>query len=117
MIGQLDFPDNAPNLVEGKEFNTISTATGASGSAVLDFQRHASASLRGGYGEQSNSRMHRIFPSAQEGVTADIVIGQPGLHQQPGSELSIRAIDAAEAPRDSIKPTALVGGFVGGIFM
>ena len=78
VIGQLDFPDNAPNLVEGKEFNTISTATGFSGSAVLDF----SATPPHLYvADTANNRIlgYRNFSQAQEGVTADIVIGQPNF--------------------------------------
>ncbi|HYA18922.1 MAG TPA: hypothetical protein VEF06_15725, partial [Bryobacteraceae bacterium] len=77
VIGQLDFPDNAANLVEGKEFNTIAS-TGFSGSAVLDF---SAAPPHLYVADTGNNRIlgFKNFTSAQEGVAADIVIGQPNL--------------------------------------
>jgi uncharacterized protein (TIGR03437 family) len=77
VIGQLDFPYNAPNLVEGKEFSTVN-GTAFGGSAVLDL----SATPPHLYvADSSNNRILGFanFNSAQSGQRADIVIGQPNF--------------------------------------
>jgi len=77
VIGQLDFPYNAPNLVEGKEFDLAgSTSNGVSGSAVLDF----SASPPHLYvADTVNNRVlgFNDFRHLATGQRADLVIGQP----------------------------------------
>jgi uncharacterized protein (TIGR03437 family) len=75
VIGQLDFPYNAPNLVEGKEFSTVS-GSAFGGSAILDL----SATPPHLYvADTVNNRILGFanFASAQTGQRADIVIGQP----------------------------------------
>jgi uncharacterized protein (TIGR03437 family) len=75
VIGQLDFPYNAPNLVEGKEFSTVS-GSAFGGSAVLDL----SATPPHLYvADTTNNRILGFanFTAAQSGQRADIVIGQP----------------------------------------
>ena len=74
VIGQLDFPYNAPNLVEGKEFSSASGSFG--GSAVLDL----SASPPHLYvADSQNNRILGFanFTGVQTGQRADIVVGQP----------------------------------------
>ncbi len=77
VIGQLDFPFYAPNLVEGKEFHTVSAF---SGSAILD----SSASPPHLYvADTANNRVlgFKDFVHYQNGQPADLVIGQPDLHR------------------------------------
>jgi uncharacterized protein (TIGR03437 family) len=76
VIGQLDFPYNAPNLVEGNEFFTAGQLTSASGSAVLDL------SVTPPYLYVADTQNNRIlgfkdFTHAVTGQKADLVIGQP----------------------------------------
>lgn len=79
VIGQLDFPYNAPNLIVGAEFNLASSSSGgASGSVVLDYSAtppHLYVSDTG------NNRIlgFKNFTSYQNGNVADLVIGQPNL--------------------------------------
>lgn len=78
VIGQLDFPYGAPNLVVGNEFFTVESATQASGSAILDL----SATPPHLYvADTYNNRVlgFNNFTSAIDGQKADIVIGQPDL--------------------------------------
>jgi uncharacterized protein (TIGR03437 family) len=114
VIGQLDFPDNAPNLVEGKEFNTISTATGFSGSAVLDF----SATPPHLYvADTANNRIlgYKNFSQAQEGVTADIVIGQPNF---TSTEVNYPSGQSTQPnPTGLNQPTALVVDSSGDLYV
>lgn len=77
VIGQLDFPDTAPNLVEGKEFNLAGSLTsGISGSAILDLTA-TPAHLY--VADSGNNRIlgFNDFRHAIQGQKADIVIGQP----------------------------------------
>lgn len=73
VIGQLDFPYNAVNLVEGKEFNFTQGS-----SAVLD-QSATPAHLY--VADTLNNRIlgFKDFRAAQNGQKADLVIGQPDL--------------------------------------
>jgi len=78
VIGQLDFPYNAPNLVEGKEFFTAGSLSSASGSAILDL----SATPPHLYvADTANNRILGFddFTHAVNGQKADLVIGQPDL--------------------------------------
>ena len=78
VLGQASFTSNAPNLIEGKEFNftTSIAGTSLSGGMAID----ASSGTPHLYVADSNN--HRIlgFNDARRvtaGVAADIVIGQP----------------------------------------
>lgn len=95
VIGQLDFPYNAPNLVEGKEFNTVA-ASGLAGSAILDL---GSIPPHLYVADTGNNRVlgFRDFSKIQNGQKADLVIGQAdflhtginypsGLATQPSSQ-------------------------------
>ena len=78
VIGQLDFPYLAPNLVEGKEFDLSGSTSSASGSAILDYSStppHLYVS------DTLNNRIlgFNDFTHMQNGQAADIVIGQPDL--------------------------------------
>jgi len=78
VIGQLDFPDNAPNLTEGKEFNLAgaSLTSAISGSAILDVN---STPHHLYVADSGNNRIlgFNDFQHALAGQKADIVIGQP----------------------------------------
>jgi uncharacterized protein (TIGR03437 family) len=78
VIGQLDFPYNAPNLVIGQEFFTAGGASSVSGSAILDL----SATPPHLYvADTANNRVlgFKDFTSLANGQVADLVIGQPDL--------------------------------------
>ncbi len=77
VIGQLDFPYNAPNLVEGKEFDLAgSTSNGVSGSAVLDLSTSPPHLY---VADTLNNRIlgFNDFRHLTTGQRADLVIGQP----------------------------------------
>jgi uncharacterized protein (TIGR03437 family) len=77
VIGQLDFPDNAPNLTEGREFNLSGNLnSGISGSAILDIN---STPHHLYVADSGNNRILGFsdFQHAISGQKADIVIGQP----------------------------------------
>jgi uncharacterized protein (TIGR03437 family) len=80
VIGQLDFPYNAPNLITGAEFNfSGSSATGATGSMVLDY----SATPPHLYvADTGNNRVlgFNNFATYKNGQVADLVLGQPNLY-------------------------------------
>ncbi len=78
VVGQMDFPYNAPNLVLGKEFGFAGGTSGASGSAVLDY---SSSPPRLYVADTLNNRIlgFKNFNTMQNGQAADIVIGQPDL--------------------------------------
>jgi uncharacterized protein (TIGR03437 family) len=77
VIGQLDFPFFAPNLIEGKEFGFAPSAgSNFSGSAVLD----TGASPPHLYvADTQNNRVLGFsdFTHVQNGQQADLVLGQP----------------------------------------
>lgn len=76
VVGQLDFPYAAPNLVEGKEFFTAGPSGSPSGSAILDL----SATPPHLYvADALNNRVLGFsnFTQLANGQKADIVIGQP----------------------------------------
>ena len=79
VLGQLDFPYNSPNCIEGKEFYF---GTGFSGSADAGLAIDTSGSTPQLYVSDSNN--HRVlgFKDARiikPGMKADLVIGQPDL--------------------------------------
>ncbi|MGA2711818.1 MAG: hypothetical protein ABSG41_01835 [Bryobacteraceae bacterium] len=78
VIGQLDFPYRAPNLVEGKEFGFSGSTSSASGSAILDY---SSTPPHLYVADTLNNRIlgFRNFTSMTNGQVADIVIGQPDM--------------------------------------
>jgi uncharacterized protein (TIGR03437 family) len=78
VIGQLDFPYNAPNLVEGREFFTAGQLGSASGSAILDL---SSTPTHLYVADTHNNRIlgFNDFTHAVTGQKADLVIGQPDL--------------------------------------
>ena len=79
VIGQLDFPSSAPNLVVGNEFYTAgSTLNAASGSAILDLSANPPHLY---VADTYNNRVlgFNDFTHAVKGQKADIVIGQPDL--------------------------------------
>jgi uncharacterized protein (TIGR03437 family) len=78
VIGQLDFPYRAPNLIEGKEFGFSGSTSGASGSAILDY---SSTPPHLYVADTQNNRIlgFNDFTHMTEGQAADIVIGQPDL--------------------------------------
>jgi uncharacterized protein (TIGR03437 family) len=78
VIGQLDFPYSAPNLVEGKEFFTAGSLTSASGSAILDLNATPPHLY---VADTANNRIlgFNDFTHAVNGQKADLVIGQPDL--------------------------------------
>jgi uncharacterized protein (TIGR03437 family) len=77
VIGQLDFPDRAPNLTEGKEFDLV-PSSGISGTAILDLTATPPHLY---VADSGNNRVlgFKDFHAAVAGQTADIVIGQPDL--------------------------------------
>jgi uncharacterized protein (TIGR03437 family) len=78
VIGQLDFPYSAANLVVGDEFFTAGSLSSVSGSAILDL----SATPPHLYvADTYNNRVlgFNNFTGAIDGQKADIVIGQPDL--------------------------------------
>lgn len=81
VIGQLDFPYFAPNLIEGKEFFLTSNSGGATGTAILD---QSSTPPHLYVADTLNNRIlgYKNFNSVKIGLLqADIVIGQPDLHR------------------------------------
>jgi hypothetical protein len=78
VIGQLDFPYRAPNLVEGKEFGFSGSANAVSGSAILDY---SSTPPHLYVADTLNNRIlaFRNFTALQNGQVADLVIGQPDV--------------------------------------
>lgn len=78
VIGQMDFPYNAPNLVLGKEFGFANGTSSASGSAILDY---SSSPPHLYVADTLNNRILGFanFNTMVNGQAADIVIGQPDL--------------------------------------
>jgi len=76
VIGQLDFPYNAPNLVIGQEFFTAGPANSVSGSAILDLGATPPHLY---VADTANNRIlgFKDFTSLANGQVADLVIGQP----------------------------------------
>ena len=102
VVGQLDFPYNAPNLIEGKEFGTV--GNGVWGSAALDL----SATPPHLYvADTLNNRIlgFNNFTTMQNGQKADLVIGQPDyLHALMNYPSNVAATPNAQGLHS---PTAL----------
>lgn len=78
VIGQLDFPYGAPNLVVGKEFGFASSLNSASGSAILDY---SSTPPHLYVADTLNNRIlgFKNFATMTNGQLPDLVIGQPDV--------------------------------------
>jgi uncharacterized protein (TIGR03437 family) len=115
VIGQLDFPYRAPNLVEGKEFHLAgSTSSGGSGSAILDY----SASPPHLYvADTLNNRIlgFNDFTHMQNGQAADLVIGQPDLFR---TQVNYPANDQAKPNQQGLNnPTSLIVDSAGNLYV
>lgn len=115
VIGQLDFPYNAPNLIEGKEFAIAPTsATSPSGSAILD-QSSTPAHLY--VADTQNNRIlgFNNFTSVQNGQKADLVIGQPDLFR---SQVNYPSGDAAQPNAQGLHlPTSIAVDSAGNLYV
>ena len=81
LIGQLDYPYTAPNLIEGKEFATAaSSAAAASGSVVLD---QSVSPPRVYVADTGNNRIlgYANLNTLKNGQKPDLVIGQPDFYR------------------------------------
>ena len=79
VLGQDQMNLNAPNLVEGREFNFGSRAASTPVSPSISLQSAAPLCRR--YLQQPHPRLSRICAILQPGAKADIVIGQPDFQQ------------------------------------
>ena len=115
VIGQLDFPYNAPNLIQGKEFDfAASSAAGTNGSMVLDY----SATPPHLYvADTQNNRVlgFNNFTALQKGQVADLVIGQPNLFSSMVNYGSGNA--AIQSFQGLSSPTALAVDSAGNLFV
>jgi uncharacterized protein (TIGR03437 family) len=114
VIGQLDFPYLAPNLVEGKEFHLSGPTSSGSGSAILDY----SATPPHLYVADSlNNRIlgFKDFTHMQNGQVADIVIGQPDLFH---IEINYPTNNANQPNQQGLNgPTSLVVDSAGNLYV
>ncbi len=85
LLGQIDFPFNAPNLIEGREMNFSSGSCGTSifcidGGVAVD---QVSAVPHLYIADTYNNRVLGYFDSrtVQPGAKADLVIGQPDFNR------------------------------------
>ncbi len=77
VIGQLDFPYNAPNLIEGKEVFFFANGAGAAG-MVID-PNSTPPHLYVADTENNRILGFKDYRTVQQGSKADLVIGQPSL--------------------------------------
>jgi uncharacterized protein (TIGR03437 family) len=114
VVGQLDFPYFAPNLIEGKEFFLQASSTGSS-TAILD---QSSSPPHLYVADTQNNRIlgFRNFNSVQIGLEqADIVIGQPDFHR---SQVNYPTNKAATPNQQSLNgPTALAVDSTGNLYV
>jgi uncharacterized protein (TIGR03437 family) len=116
VIGQLDFPYFAPNLIEGKEFYlTSGSAASATGSAILD---QSSTPPHLYVADTLNNRIlgFKNFNNVQIGlVKADIVIGQPDFYR---SQVNYPTNKATTPSQQSLNgPTALAVDAAGNLYV
>jgi uncharacterized protein (TIGR03437 family) len=114
VIGQLDFPYVAPNLVAGKEFHFSGSTSSASGSAILDY----SATPPHLYvADTLNNRIlgFKDFTDMQNGQAADLVIGQPDLFRVL---INYPANDPTKPNQQGLNgPTSLVVDSAGNLYV
>ena len=115
VIGQLDFPYFAPNLIEGKEFGFgLSAGSNVTGSAVLDLN----ASPPHLY--VADTQNHRIlgfndFTHVQNLQKADLVIGQPDFLR---SQINYPTNDPTQLNVSGLhSPTALAVDSAGNLYV
>jgi uncharacterized protein (TIGR03437 family) len=109
VIGQLDFPYDAVNLIEGHEFSLDS-----SGTAILD---QSSTPPHLYVADTANNRIlgFKDFTHLQNGQNADIVIGQPDLMR---SQINYPTNNAAMPNQSGLHfPTGLAVDSMGNLYV
>ena len=113
VIGQLDFPYWAANLIEGKEFGTI--GSGVWGSAILDY----SATPPHLYvADTLNNRILGFsnFNTVQNGQKADLVMGQPDFFRAQINYPTNTVYDPRRN-RPQLAPSALAVDSLGNLYV
>ena len=116
VIGQLDFPYNSVNLVEGREFHLADsvTTTAALGSAALD---QSVSPPRLWVADSLNNRVlgFKDFTRLKNGDVADIVIGQPDMFR---TLVDYPTDDATKPNAQGLRlPTGLVVDSAGNLYV
>ncbi len=114
VIGQLDFPYQSANLVEGKEFNLAGSSSSASGSAILDYSSNPPHLY---VADTLNNRIlgFNDFTHMKNGQAADIVIGQPDLFR---TLVNYPSNDTSKPNQQGLsRPTALVVDSAGNLYV
>jgi uncharacterized protein (TIGR03437 family) len=115
VIGQLDFPYTATNLIEGKEFAIApATASSPSGSAILD---QSSTPPHLYVADTQNNRIlgFNNFTSVQNGQKADLVIGQPDFFR---AQINYPSGDATQPNAQGLHlPTSLAVDSAGNLYV
>jgi uncharacterized protein (TIGR03437 family) len=115
VIGQLGFPYDSVNLIEGKEFNFgPNTANGPSGSAILDY---SSTPPHLYVADTNNNRIlgFKDFTSMKNGQKADLVIGQPDFFR---SVINYPTNQATQPNAQGLNgPTSLVVDSAGNLYV
>ncbi len=115
VIGQLDFPYFAPNLVEGREFSLAASNTSSvTGSAILD------QSVTPPHLYVADTQNNRIlgfndFTHLQNGQKADLVIGQPDFLR---TQINYPTNDATQPNSEGLhSPSALAVDSSGNLYV